>query len=100
MKLPSIAFPLAARLALLLFFVAQPAFAQDVAPFQGPLDWLISVLTGGFARSAAVLVVIVLGYMCFIGRMSWDWGGRLIGGIALIFGGATLADLFIGQVGG
>jgi type IV secretory pathway VirB2 component (pilin) len=73
LKVSASMIPVLARLAVLLIFVAHPAFADDGSPFQGPVDWLISILTGTFARSAAVLVIILLGYFCWVGRMSWDW---------------------------
>lgn len=83
---------------LLLALASFPAAAQST-PFQGPIDWLIDVLTGAFARSAAVLVIVVSGYAAWIGKMSWNMAGRIIGGVVLIFGGATIADLIIGEVG-
>lgn len=91
------------RLDLLLFTAAMllvsfPAAAQGV-PFQGPLDYVVDILTGAFARSGAILVIVISGYMAWVGRLSWGVAGRIIGGIVLIFGGATIADLLIGEVG-
>ncbi len=91
------------RLDLLLFtalmlLMSFPAAAQTV-PFQGPIDYVVDVLTGAFARSGAILIIVVSGYMAWVGRLSWGIAGQIIGGIVLIFGGATLADLLIGEVG-
>jgi len=82
--------------ALLITLASFPAAA---VPFQGPLDYVVDVMTGTLARSASVLVIVVSGYAAWVGRLSWGIAGRIIGGIVLIFGGATLADLFIGEVG-
>lgn len=86
---------------LLVFslLIALISFPAAAVPFQGPLDYTIDILTGPFARSGAALAVVVSGYAAWVGRLSWGLAGRIVAGIVLIFGGATIADLFIGEVG-
>lgn len=85
--------------ALCFLFAAEPAFAQGGTPFESIVQYIVDVLTGGLARTVAILAVVVLGYMAFAGYLTWLWFFRIVLGIVLIFGGATLADLLIGSVG-
>ena len=82
---------------LLLTFIGSPEIAV-AAPWDGPLQTIIDLLTGTTARLAAILAIIVLGFMAMTGRMSWGIGGGIIGGIVLIFGAAWIADTFISSV--
>lgn len=68
------------------------------APWDGPLQELIDILTGSTARLGAILAIIVLGFMAMTGRMNWGLAGGIIVGIVLIFGSAWIADTFIGTV--
>ncbi len=78
--------------------VAEPAFAQGGTPFESILQYMVDLLTGPMARTAAVLAVAILGYLAFVGYLTWTWAFRIIMGIVLIFGAATIADLLIGNV--
>jgi len=86
---------------LTVFLLIAVAFSHSAAavPLQGPIDWLIDVLTTGLARSGAVLAIVVSGYAAWVGKLSWGLAGRIVAGVVLIFGGATIADLLIGEVG-
>lgn len=68
-------------------------------PISDGLQWLIDLLTSGIARSAAILAIVALGYMCWAGRLQFKHAGWAIGGIVLVFGGSTIADLIISSVG-
>ena len=68
------------------------------APWDGPLQAFIDLLTGTTARLLAILALIVLGFMAMSGRMSWALAGSIIGGIVLVFGSAWIADMFIDSV--
>ena len=86
--------------AMLALCCAEPAFAQGGGtPFDAIGDYILEVLTGPLARTVAVISVVALGYMAFIGYLTWMWAFRFILGIILVFGGATFADLLIGTVG-
>lgn len=82
----------------LALLVAEPAFAQGGSPFESILDYIKEMLTGPMARTAAVLAIAILGYLAFVGYLTWTWAFRIIIGIVLIFGAATIADLLIGNV--
>jgi len=68
------------------------------APWDGPIQTLTGLLTGTTARLAAILAIVILGFMAMTGRMSWSFGASIIGGIVLIFGGAWIVDAMIGSV--
>jgi type IV secretion system protein VirB2 len=68
------------------------AFAQDAAPIQGALDWLIGLLQGAIARSVAIVAVCFLGFLAMTGRLAWGLAGSIIIGIALVFGATSLVD--------
>lgn len=57
------------------------------------------IFTGGFARTLAIIAVIACGVMALAGKLSWDWAIKIILGIVLIFGAATIVDYF-GATGG
>ncbi|MCK8373815.1 TrbC/VirB2 family protein [Erwinia amylovora] len=86
-----------ALVAALVFF-PQMAFAAGGDPIGDGLQWLIDLLTSGIARSAAILAIVALGYMTWAGRIQFKHAGFAIGGIVLVFGGATIADLIIAAV--
>lgn len=84
---------------LIALMIAEPAFAQGGTPFESILQYIVNTLTGNMARIAAVLAIAVLGYLAFVGYLTWTWAFRIIIGIVLIFGAATIADLLIGAAG-
>ena len=69
------------------------------APWDGPLQKLIDLLTGTTARLFAILSIIILGFMAMTGRINWGMAASVVGGIILIFGASYLANLFIDSVG-
>jgi len=83
---------------LLLGLVAVFPEMAVAAPWDGPLQNMIDLLTGTTARLAAILAIIVLGFMAMTGRMSWGLGGMIILGVVLIFGSAWITDNFISAV--
>ena len=89
------------RKAVMMMAVCFAATVPEIAlaaPWDGPLQNLIDLLTGTTARLVAILALIVLGLMAMTGRMSWAIAGSIIGGIVLVFGAAWIADNFIGAV--
>ncbi len=89
-----------ARAALLstILLLSEPAWAQELAPLENVVDFLVGFLTGAFARSVAIIAVAVLGYLGLTGRLRWGVAGSVIVGIALIFGAATIVDAVSGAV--
>lgn len=80
--------------ACLVGIALQPAsaFAQDAAPIEGVLDWLVGILQGNVARSIAIIAVCFFGYLAMTGRLVWVMAFSIIIGIAVVFGAATLVD--------
>lgn len=78
--------------------LAHPALAQELAPLENIADFIVNFLTGAFARSVAIIAVAVLGFLGLTGRLRWGIAGSVIGGIALIFGAATIVDAVSGAV--
>lgn len=78
---------------------AANAYAQQAAPVEGVLEWVVGVLQGSMARSAGVIAVCVLGYLALIGHMMWVRVLQVAMGMAFIFGGAALVDAVRGSMG-
>ena len=83
---------------LLALFIVEPATAQELAPLENVVDFLVSFLTGAFARSVAIIAVAVMGYLGLTGRLRWGVAGSIIVGISLIFGAASIVDAVAGAV--
>jgi type IV secretion system protein VirB2 len=67
-------------------------------PIEDGVDWLLDLLTNGIARSVAIIGIVILGYMAWAGRITGEACIKFIGGIVLVFGGATIVDLLISAV--
>lgn len=81
--------------AMLSAFIPSTAFAASdpiSTFFQNVLDFL----TGGLARTLAIIAVVVVGIMALRGKMEWGKVGWIAGGIFLIFGAAAIVDQFAG----
>ncbi|RLA54434.1 MAG: VIRB2 type IV secretion [Gammaproteobacteria bacterium] len=83
---------------VLTYFVTTSVIAQELAPLENVVDFLVNFLTGAFARSVAIIAVAVMGYLGLTGRLRWGVAGAVIVGIALIFGAATIVDAISGSV--
>lgn len=68
------------------------AMAQDAVT--KALDKGVELLTNRWARAAAIIALAVIGYGMWSGwwskRMALGW----VGGVALVFGGASIVDFF------
>jgi type IV secretory pathway VirB2 component (pilin) len=60
------------------------------------LQSLIDLLNGGVARSIAIIAVIGFGIGALTGRIDWTRALQVILAIGIIFGAATLVDMFAG----
>ena len=85
----------------LFVLISAPALAQssDLAPITNLTDFILDFLTGPFARSIAGIAVVALGIMAKAGRLKWQHAASVIFGIALVFGGATIADQLANAAG-
>lgn len=73
------------------------AFGGRGAPWERALQTLVDLLTGTTARLVAIIAVAAVGYMTFAkGMIPWGYGISVILAIAIIFGAASIVDLFAG----
>lgn len=82
---------------LTLMIMPELAFAE---PWNDTADKVVQIFTSGLARTLAIIAVIALGLAALAGRLSWDWAIKIIIGIVLIFGAATIVDYIIAATGG
>lgn len=72
-----------------------PSIAS-AAPWDTMATNILGIFTGGLARTIAILAVIALGIGAMAGKLAWDTAIKVILGIVLIFGSATIVDLLAG----
>ena len=80
------------------FLLIDPALAQtatSLSPVENSASFILTFLTGTFARTIAIIAVAVLGFTGLKGRIGWPIAGGIIFFIFCVFGGATLVDAFI-----
>jgi type IV secretion system protein VirB2 len=84
-----------------LVAASSAALAQggNLQPVQSTLQQLIQVLTGPIATSLAILAVIALGMLAWVGRLTWYLAGSIIFGIVLVFGSTQIVQFFQSAVG-
>lgn len=87
---------------LVLILVCAAAVTPEIAlasSGSGPWDTMgsqvLAIFTGGLTRTIAIISVIACGIAALAGKLSWDWAIKIIVGIVLIFGGATIVDYLI-----
>lgn len=61
---------------------------------------ILTALTGGLGKTIATLAVIVLGFMAMFGKLAWDNAIKVIVGITLVFGAATVIKWIAPTMGG
>lgn len=66
------------------------------APWDNAANKVLEIMTGGLARTLAILAVVACGVMAMFGKLSWDWAIKIVIGIVLIFGATTVVDMIIG----
>lgn len=64
-------------------------------PWDSAGSRVLEIFTGGLSRTVAVCAVIGCGIAGLMGKLSWDWAIKIVIGIVLIFGSATIVDYFI-----
>ena len=81
-----------------LVLIACAAMAPELAmaaPWDNTANQVLAMFTGGLTRTLAILGVIACGIAAFFGKLSWDWAIKIIVGVVLIFGSATIIDYII-----
>ena len=71
------------------------ALAGAAGPWDTMGNQVLAIFTGGLTRTIAIISVIACGIAALAGKLSWDWAIKIIVGIVLIFGGASLVDYLI-----
>lgn len=92
--------PQGQRIALTFLFISLfflfPTEAHAANTWEDALQKLVDILTGNTARLLATLAVAGFGIAAFFGRISWRRAGEIIIGIAIVFGAASIVDMFAG----
>jgi type IV secretory pathway VirB2 component (pilin) len=84
-----------------LFFVLCVGFAALspetalAAPWDTTATKILDIFTGGMTRTFAIIAVIASGIAAIAGKLSWDWTIKIVVGIVLIFGSASIVDYVI-----
>lgn len=74
------------------------AFAQ-AAPWEQTAQNTYNLIMS-IVRWVAIIGVVGCGVAAMFGKLSWDWAGKIIIGLVLIFGGTQLVDYFRSGMGG
>lgn len=92
-----------ATLVVLQVALAEVAFAQELgqafAPLQAIFQAVVDFITGPFGRLCAIIAVMSLGFLAWVGRLSWFLAGGVAVGIGFVFGGPGIVDALISIVG-
>lgn len=86
---------------MMFMFCTLAVFTPEIAladPWDQGADWVLGILTGGLTRTIAIICVIGCGVAAFAGKLSIDWAVKIVAGIVLVFGAATIVDAMIGAV--
>ena len=75
-----------------VFLLPETAMA---APWDSTATKILDIFTGGLTRTIAIISVIACGIAAIAGKLSWDWAIKIIVGIILIFGAASIVDYII-----
>jgi len=78
------------------FVVGYPdvARASGTAPWETALQTLVDMMTGTTARLLSILAVVGLGIVAMTGRLSVRAALSVVLGIAIVFGAASIVDMF------
>lgn len=93
----------AATVVVAQFVFAEIAPAQELgqafAPLQAIFQAVVDFITGPFGRLCAIIAVMSLGFLAWVGRLSWFLAGGVAVGIGFVFGGPGIVDALIAIVG-
>lgn len=83
-----------------VFMAALPeiALAQS-APWEATAQNTYNLIMS-IARWVAIIGIVACGAAGIFGKLSWDWAGKIIIGLVLIFGATQLVDYFQSGMGG
>lgn len=97
-KLPAIkrAFGMLALAAVLGLTMADPAYAQAADGITSMAQNILSWLTGTFAKTVAIIAVVIVGFMFFLGRASLTLLVTVIVGIFIVFSAEWIVTTITG----
>src|SRR3546814_8758940 len=75
--------------------VAEPAFAQ--ANFEGLADNILGLLSNGLLRTLAIIAIIVVGLLWFLGRASVQMLVTVVVGVVIVFSAPWIVDTITGR---
>lgn len=78
-----------------ILLVATPAHAASA--WEDALQKVVDIFTGNTSRLLAILAVAGFGIGALFGRVSWRRAGEIVLGIAIVFGAASIVDMFLGK---
>lgn len=84
---------------IIMMMIPNMAIAAGANPIENGVDWVMTLLTSGIARSAAIIGCAGLGFLAWAGRITAEMCLKFVIGIVFVFGGATIVDLISGAVG-
>src|SRR3546814_7000247 len=70
--------------------IAEPAFAQ--ANFEGLADNILGLLSNGLLRTLAIIAIIVVGLLWFLGRASVQMLVTVVVGVVIVFSAPWIVD--------
>lgn len=76
------------------FITLMPEVAM-AAPWDTAATKVLTIFTGGLARTLAIISVVACGIAAMAGKLSWEWAIKIIVGIVLIFGATAIVDFVI-----
>ena len=91
-------FAAAIMMAAALAMLPDLAFAQ-AAPWEQTAQNTYNLIMS-IVRWVAIIGVVGCGLAAMFGKLSWDWAGKIIIGLVLIFGGTQIVDYFRSGMGG
>lgn len=78
-----------------LLLISQPAHAATA--WEDALQKVVDIFTGNTSRLLAILAVAGFGIGALFGHVSWRRAGEIVLGIAIVFGAASIVDMFVGK---
>jgi type IV secretory pathway VirB2 component (pilin) len=82
--------------ALMLMPTVAMAQVQNQTNIEGVLNAIVSTLTGRIASLAAVIAIVIMGYMMWSGNGDRGFMIRVIAGIAIVFSAAWMVSIVSG----
>lgn len=80
--------------------VAAAADANAFGNIENVATRILGFVTGTFGRTVATIAVVVLGMMAMFGKLAWDHAIKVIFGIAIVFGAASIINALGGNMVG